>query len=194
MSIVRFLLPLVLASATCRAGNPIFEPVEPVIFDVVPTDYRLPTNVQPTNYNISLVTYVDINAADLNFTFEGTSIISLEARRSTNKITFHAKELNIQSTELEYETTEKGKPIMKFIRITHVSQDKQRDFVHLTLAKYIPLPEIKKYTLTLTYKGKINDQLRGFYRSSYLDNHKRRWAIKLSLKSLKIKKKTCNQL
>lgn len=170
----RYLLPLILALATCWASNSIFDDVPPRLFqetsDKSP-DFRLPTNIKPIHYDITLRPVFN-TSDDTNFTFTGTSIIILEVINLTesnnNKIVFHAKDLNIKNSSVFmvdgvgplFNETE--------IQVKEIIRDEipERDFVTLVLEDNII--EGTQVILTLNFDGKLNQKdLRGFYKSSY---------------------------
>lgn len=161
MSTTRFLLPLILALATCWASNPIFDDVPPRFvketLDDLP-NFRLPKDIRPVAYDITLAPV--FNTSDNNnFTFTGRSVITLKIVNATNKITFHAKDLDINDLEVI-------DPLSDIpISILEVTKDEQRDFVTLVLET--PLNAGFPLTLVLNFTGELNNELRGFYRSSY---------------------------
>ncbi|KAL6262279.1 hypothetical protein P5V15_007374 [Pogonomyrmex californicus] len=162
---MRFLLPLTLALATCWASDPITEDVPPQPMQKVSENYRLPDDVEPTAYNIKLETFLD-EPKEKSFTFEGVSVIDLTIKKNTNTITFHAMELNIRDIKLTQE--DKKKPL---ITLKNMTIDKEKDFVTLNFENTLS-NTMKDVKLTITYTGKINDELRGFYKSSYQDKDK----------------------
>ncbi|XP_039306340.1 aminopeptidase N-like [Solenopsis invicta] len=90
---MRFLLPLMLAVAACWASSPPFEIDPPQAIEEILDDYKLPTNVIPTAYNITLDPIFDSDNETLKFTFRGKSVITLNITEETNIIKFHAKGL-----------------------------------------------------------------------------------------------------
>lgn len=193
MSIMRFLLPLVLVLATCWAGDPIFEEVQPLTFDHIPTGYRLPNSgVEPINYDISLQPYFETAPKGKEkFSFDGTVKITLkrDTTTKTNSITLHAADLTIIEATLQYEIigepyliqenpkgnpkenpkeNPKPDPKLKELKAT-IKYDKERDFIILSFEEDIPSSvETENYYLTLNYTGTLkHEDLYGFYRSSY---------------------------
>jgi len=162
---MRYLLPLILVLATCWAGIPIPESVNPQPIPEIQDDYRLPKDVIPTNYVIELTPYLDTKD-EKNFTFAGQSEIDLEIKKNNTKtITFHFNELNITEVKLN----SSGKPI----GIISQEIDKQKDFMTLNLKEGLNSTS-KDVKLFLSFTGVLNDNLRGFYRSSYQDGKEKR--------------------
>ncbi|XP_029666932.1 aminopeptidase N-like [Formica exsecta] len=166
---MKYLLPLMLALATCWAGNPLFENVAPELIHEVLDDYRLPDNVVPKNYVIELTPYLDTKD-EKTFTFDGYSKIDLDIKKNTTTITFHAKQLKFKEINLMYKNETEN------ITIADIILNKQKDFVTLVLKEKIT-SDMQDVKLILNYTGVLkNDELRGFYNSSYQNkNNETRW-------------------
>lgn len=161
---MRYLLPLMLVLATCWASNPIFDSVAPELIQEVPDDYRLPKNVVPINYVIELTPYIN-TGDEKNFTFDGKSEIDLQVKENNiTTITFHAKNIKLNSVNLMY--GEKLEPQIKEDTLLEFKEDKHKDFIIVSLPNPINTTT-KNVKLSLNYTGVLNDELRGFYRSSY---------------------------
>ncbi|XP_032684080.1 aminopeptidase N-like [Odontomachus brunneus] len=189
MSIMRFLLPLVLVLATCWARDPIFEEVQPVIFDYTQEiDYKLPpSGVRPTNYEITLQPYFDVKGKE--FSFDGNVNITLDREElETKAITLHyaANLTNIEAV-LQYYSTVEIAPLednelqinttIKRIKPTNITYESHTNFITLNFEDNIPLPSVaENFTLALSYTGTlIHDDLYGFYRSSYGEGDDEEW-------------------
>ncbi|KAL0111142.1 hypothetical protein PUN28_012807 [Cardiocondyla obscurior] len=172
---MKSLLLLMLVLAVCWASKPItFYDVSPKNDQEILDDYKLPDNVIPTSYEIELSPIFESDKEEESFTFKGKSIIQLEILKDTYTITFHAhEELNITNIILTIPSEPKPKdlkPKLSFVP--------QKDFVILTFDEPLKNEEglATIATLTLEYTGKLNDDdLRGFYRSSYQDKKKKKW-------------------
>ncbi|CAH2105873.1 unnamed protein product [Euphydryas editha] len=127
------------------------------------TDVRLPTNIRPDRYYIKLTPYI----FEGNFTFDGEISIIITVKNKTNKITFHGVELTFHRIELYKK--EDGKEI-KIIRKT---EDVPRQFHIITTAESLIAGQ--QYVLNISYTGILNDNLHGFYRSSYEEKKVKRW-------------------
>ncbi len=86
---------------------------------------------------------------------------------ATNKIIFHAKELEIKGADLDLISSNKDEKI-SFNR--DIKYDEQREWFTIVTDKN--LVEGLNYTLLVPYSGKIIDKLVGFYRGSYFENGK----------------------
>ncbi|OAJ43042.1 hypothetical protein BDEG_26427 [Batrachochytrium dendrobatidis JEL423] len=115
----------------------------------------LPTNVKPSHYSLSITPNFE------SFEFAGHVQISLDVKEETSTIVANANELNIKSASIvvvhvKTETTQTAKAI---------TLDKKKETV--TFEFETPLPAGAKVELTVDYTGIHNDQMAGFYRSSY---------------------------
>lgn len=114
--------------------------------------YRLPRHVIPTRYDLRLEP--DLTTA----TFTGQVTISLTVHQPTQTIVLNAVDLVIDSAEVE---KHEGLRIEASIELDHSLQ-------RATLLFRAPIPQ-GTWKLHLSFHGKLNDQLRGFYRSTYKD-------------------------
>lgn len=139
-------------------------PIPDVTDEEEPTiqDVRLPTNVKPEMYFLKLVPYI----YEGNFTFDGEISIILIVRNDTQLLTFHAVDLTFH--DLKVYQKDGG----KMLRIVKRTEDVPRQFQILTLSE--TLKSGKRYVLNATYTGILNDNLHGFYRSSYDEKNVKR--------------------
>ena len=115
--------------------------------------YRLPSNVRPTAYRLTLTPDLE------NFTFSGQVSIDVDVAEPTGRILLNAAELQIASASV---TDEYGVSIPA----SGIVLDEKRERASLTFPRAIPRGTA---TLSMEFSGILNDQLRGFYRCSYTD-------------------------
>ncbi|XP_011260493.3 aminopeptidase N-like [Camponotus floridanus] len=117
-------------------------------------DYRLPVSIKPISYEIILVPKLQEN-----FTFEGFVKITAVVQNETDKITLHKGNIQIvnQSVLLENKT----------VNIEHVIYDKNTEKYTLIVSE--TLKKGSQILITFDYNGILNDNMIGFYRSSYFD-------------------------
>ncbi|XP_014370444.2 aminopeptidase N [Papilio machaon] len=139
--------------------------VETTTIEEIPTvtDVRLPLNVKPDTYYLKLTPYI----FEGNFTFDGEISIVVTVKNETKQITFHGVELTYHNIKLLKK--ENGKEI----KILSRTEDVPRQFQILSLEE--PLVVGKQYYLNISYTGILNDNLHGFYRSSYEEKKVKRW-------------------
>lgn len=119
-------------------------------------NYRLPGEVVPESYKIKLTPKLRDD-----FTFEGESTIIVTAKRNTNSITLHSKNIKIHENETIVTVSGIKKNVVHKYEIV-------QDFLILELESAIQ--NNTEVNIFLKYTGKLNDDLRGFYRSSYVEN------------------------
>lgn len=114
--------------------------------------YRLPRQVIPHRYELRLEP--DLTTA----AFSGIATIALTVTQATSTVILNAVDLTISSATL---TGPAGDRLDATIELDQAMQRCQLAFPRL-----IPVGEAY---LSLVFQGKLNDQLRGFYRSTYKD-------------------------
>jgi aminopeptidase N len=117
---------------------------------------RLPTNVTPQHYTLTL----EPNLADATFT--GKEEIDVTLAQPATSITLNAAQITFQSVSV----AANGKN-----QIAKVSEDKAKEQATFQVANEIPAG---KATIKIAYTGILNDQLRGFYLSK---TAKRKYAV-----------------
>ena len=114
--------------------------------------YRLPRHVIPTRYDLRLEP--DLTAA----TFTGRVTMTLTVLQKTQTILLNATDLRITSNGIE---GQQGRTIDAAVEL-EPSLQRARILCHQPLAP-------GEWRLHLSFQGTLNDQLRGFYRSTYKD-------------------------
>ncbi|RVE53196.1 hypothetical protein evm_002029 [Chilo suppressalis] len=132
--------------------------------EVTVTDVRLPNNIKPDRYYLKLTPYI----YEGNFTFDGVISVVVTVKNDTKEVTFHGVELTFDSIKL-FEKAGDGREITVMTK----TEDVPRQFHILKLNE--TLKAGKQYVLNITYTGILNDNLHGFYRSSYEDKNVTRW-------------------
>ncbi|MEE8493802.1 MAG: M1 family metallopeptidase [Nitrospirales bacterium] len=116
--------------------------------------YRLPVHVVPSRYDLRLEP--DLLAR----TFSGQETVTLTVKEPTQDIVLNAAELDITSAKIR-----EGRG--GFLEGT-VATDDALERCRLTFPK--PLHP-GTWLLDFTFQGTLNDKLRGFYRSTYIDEN-----------------------
>ncbi|XP_034249168.1 aminopeptidase N-like [Thrips palmi] len=122
---------------------------------------RLPVSLLPTFYSLTLTPHLSGT-----FTFDGKATISFNAVSATSKIILHSKELTYTKDDCKvYQESDDGTRT-EFASITDLQFDTTLEFATFTLDK--SLEAGSRYILDITkYTGSLNDDMDGFYRSSY---------------------------
>ncbi|HSA60692.1 MAG TPA: M1 family metallopeptidase [Nitrospiraceae bacterium] len=114
--------------------------------------YRLPRHIIPTRYDLRLEP--DLTTA----TFAGRATITLTVKQTTQTVLLNAVDLAVASAVVE------GAGGKRLTATIEMEDSIQR--ARLLLPESV-LPG--EWQLHLSFQGKLNDQLRGFYRSTYKD-------------------------
>src|SRR6185503_3017908 len=112
-------------------------------------DYRLPTSVVPSRYELRLVP--DLDAA----TFAGEETVTVTIREPVSEITLNAAELAIQSVSAR----DAAGAAVEGTATLDEAQERARLLFPSPLAP-------GEWRLTLAFTGVLNDRLHGFYRST----------------------------
>ena len=112
---------------------------------------RLPDGVRPQHYAVTLEP--DLTA----FTFAGSEQVEVMIAEPTSSITLNAAELTISSASVDTQGREG-------LAASEIEYDDARERLTLHFPQTLPAGTA---TLHLDFTGILNDQLRGFYRSSY---------------------------
>ena len=161
---LRFLLPLALVLAIqCQNANAIPFSGLTKYAEVAKekTNYRLPEEVIPKSYKIRLTPKLNGD-----FTFEGESTITVITSKPIKNITLHSRDLTIHEAKTKVLVNGKD-DIFKLHKYDGV-----KDFLILDLTSEIK--ENTRLEINLSYTGKLNDDFRGFYRSSYVEGGKKK--------------------
>lgn len=128
---------------------------EDMNLDEIPSSvdpYRLPRHVIPTRYDLRLEP--DFTTA----TFAGRATITLTVKQATQAILLNAVDLAIASAVVEGST---GQRLTAAIELEDSMQRGRLSFPESV--------QPGEWRLHLSFQGKLNDQLHGFYRSTYKD-------------------------
>ncbi|XP_068162940.1 thyrotropin-releasing hormone-degrading ectoenzyme-like [Antennarius striatus] len=124
---------------------------------------RLPGSARPRHYDLELVVHMD------NFTFSGEVSIELECVNATRVIVLHADRLEVDRVSV---TAEGGTAGRAFSRPGGGAMRIQRHFPYPTNQMYVvvlhrELKPMRLYRLNVSFDAAIEDELLGFFRSSY---------------------------
>ena len=119
---------------------------------MVSDPYRLPRHVIPTHYDLRIEP--DLHA----HSFTGHEMVTLTVIEPTTEVLLNATELDVSAATLSGDGQSP--------RVGTVRMDPEQQRCHITFPSVIP-PGVWK--LGLTFRGTLNDKLRGFYRSTYKD-------------------------
>ena len=113
----------------------------------------VPTNVKPVKYRITLEPSLE------DFTFKGQESVEIEILESTDSITLNSVEIEVQSAQV---SVQDGDALVS----QEITYDEEQETVTFRFGSTLPEGPAK---LDVTFTGELNDRLRGFYRSKYMD-------------------------
>jgi len=122
-------------------------------------NYRLPDNAVPVHYDIELIPHIEED----DFTFDGKSHIIIEIRRATQDISLHALDLMINETATSLISSD----TVTYTPSAH-NYDNETEILTLHFEDELPLGI---YSLNIQFVGILNDDLHGFFRSSYINEN-----------------------
>ncbi|KIJ42373.1 hypothetical protein M422DRAFT_75548 [Sphaerobolus stellatus SS14] len=122
--------------------------------------YRLPTNVKPIHYNITIKT--DLETQE----FQGYTTVDLDVLEDTSSLVFNTTKLNIHDVVVHSEA-------QKSQETQTVNTDFDQKLERAIVQVANPLKKGSKVQLRVWFDGKITDELMGYYTSSYKDNGKK---------------------
>ncbi|CAI6341716.1 unnamed protein product [Periconia digitata] len=120
--------------------------------DITQAREVLPTNVKPLHYNLTLEPEFQ------NFTYKGSVTIDLDVVEDTTSITLNTLDLDVHSAKVESD----GQTVSASPSLTH---DESAQTTKVTFDQTISSGA--KASLTMTFTGTLNDNMAGFYRSSF---------------------------
>ena len=127
-------------------------------------NYRLPRTIMPQNYNITLRPYLLESDGVKRFTFDGEAFITVVTSVETKSLVMHTKNLNYTVQEYWMSTSPSSKSKLSSFEFNPVT-----DKITYTLS--VPLAEKNTYILHFKFTGSMDDDMHGFYRSSYQNNN-----------------------
>lgn len=125
------------------------------------TNFRLPLNIIPERYYLSIQPYL----MPENLKFDGNVEIILECREQTNVIILHIHNLSIAEKEIELQSLKEGNNIKLY------SINFKPEFDFLILKFLDNLKKNYRYRLSINFSGKLRSDCKGFHISSYKENN-----------------------
>ncbi|PCH39551.1 hypothetical protein WOLCODRAFT_29621 [Wolfiporia cocos MD-104 SS10] len=114
-------------------------------------EYRLPTNVKPTHYDLTVRTDLQ------EHTFDGVVKINLDVKSETSTIVFNTSDLTLEDISLQSDA------LGASLAPTETTYNKESERGTLSFAK--ALPTGSKATLRIAFAGKLTGSMMGYYRS-----------------------------
>ncbi|KAI7791924.1 putative thyrotropin-releasing hormone-degrading ectoenzyme, partial [Triplophysa rosa] len=123
---------------------------------------RLPATLRPRHYDLRLSVYMD------NFTFSGEVNIEFECVNSTKFIVLHTDRLEVNKVQVYSDSKKTG--VMRIHRRFY----HQPNQVYV-IALHREMKPLRIYKINITFEAQIENELLGFFRSSYMLYGERRY-------------------
>ncbi|ESK92997.1 leucyl aminopeptidase [Moniliophthora roreri MCA 2997] len=117
------------------------------------SQYRLPTNVKPSHYDLTIRTDLD------KLTFDGFVKISLDVKEETDTIVLNSNGLQLGKAIIYSDALKKSE-----VEIEQSYDDKEKRATFKFPTKF---PAGSKAELQINYSGELKDNMVGYYRSSW---------------------------
>ncbi|XP_055335825.1 aminopeptidase N-like [Paramacrobiotus metropolitanus] len=121
-----------------------------------PRDIRLPLDIFPVHTKLEIRPILSPE-----FKFVGEVDITFICKNATRVLVLHAKDLAVNESAMGF-NAEEGNPVPV---LHNWADDPVRQFWKFTFKENLRVGV--KYNVSLKFQGKLNDDLRGFYRSKY---------------------------
>jgi len=115
---------------------------------------RLPNHISPISYNLTIKPDLE------SFTFSGDETIKIKIRKTTNQITLHSKDIDIETVKIKDDFAKK---------ITYDTKSETATFYFKNKIK------VGNSKLHIAFSGIINEGLRGLYKSKYVLDGKEKY-------------------
>ncbi|KAL5635262.1 hypothetical protein ACGC1H_003079 [Rhizoctonia solani] len=119
-------------------------------------EYRLPTNVRPTHYDLTIQTDLE------SLVFKGFISVDLHVIEETSTITFNSLNLVLHEDSLAVTSDALKSKQTQAVKLADVDTSKERVSVKLST----PLPKGSKAKLRVGYEAKLTGSMKGYYYSS----------------------------
>ncbi|XP_047482307.1 aminopeptidase N-like isoform X1 [Penaeus chinensis] len=150
--------PLNLARTSLATERPMIPttPMSPVKEERI--DVRLPRSVKPLHYKVKLQPLINGN-----FSILGYVEVEVEVLEATSNLTLHIADIVTKNKTIRLAPSDQVQG--PGVGITKHSYDNERQFYIAELGEDLVVGQ--KYVLSMEFEGYLNDQLHGFYRSTY---------------------------
>ncbi|XP_069993736.1 aminopeptidase N isoform X1 [Penaeus vannamei] len=152
--------PLNLARTSLATERPMVPttPMTPASEVKPKIDVRLPRSVKPLHYKVKLQPLINGN-----FSILGYVEVEVEVLEATSNVTLHIADIVTKNETIRLAPSDQVQG--PGIGINKHSYDNERQFYVAELGEELEVG--KKYVLSMDFEGYLNDQLHGFYRSTY---------------------------
>ncbi|XP_049929901.1 aminopeptidase N-like [Epinephelus moara] len=132
--------------------------------------YRLPKNLVPDHYNVTLWPRLTPDETTKLYIFTGQSSVEFTCAEETDLILIHSNKLNYTNFENDIKLTSVSGAKAPSIKSSWLQTVTQYLVIHLDGK----LKKDQKYHLYTEFTGELADDLGGFYRSEYIEDGKKK--------------------
>lgn len=133
-----------------------------------PIDYRLPKNLVPYYYDLTIQPYFKVNQKPEYYI--GIVHIKFTCVNDTNRLVLHMKELKIKNTSLKLKSsTHAGYGQTSNFKWSH---DEERDFFIAEFDQSKSFKANNNYTFSVEFKAHPKNDTIGFFQANILIHHK----------------------
>ena len=126
-------------------------------------NYRLPTNLVPDLYEISIKPYFTVHTVP-NY-YDGSVLITFICKRQTSKIVLHMNRLDIHEKTIQLKSSD-SELITSGFSLNYVQETQ---FLIIDYQNFY-FKENNNYSIRIDFKGYLSNDNAGFYKSFYLDD------------------------
>ncbi|KAL0133266.1 hypothetical protein PUN28_000801 [Cardiocondyla obscurior] len=130
---------------------------------------RLPEGIVPDSYELWIIPFL----WEGNFTFHGEVKILINVTSDTNEVTLHAVDIKLDRNFTNIKEQSQSTTGTSDVKIADQRNDTDKQFYVIKTSS--KLMKDKQYVVHLKFSGNLNDNMRGFYRSSYTVGNQTRW-------------------
>nr|CAD7599193.1 unnamed protein product [Timema genevievae] len=128
-------------------------------------NYRLPETIVPDTYSVKLIPYLEGDV----FTFDGEVLILVNVTTTTNRITLHVNDLEIEDSNVSVRPLDSADNLTLGV----ITRDEPRHFLDISVPAGLTAGQ--QYEVNIQYQGYMRDDMFGFYRSYYYVRGEKRW-------------------
>lgn len=127
--------------------------------------FRLPNNTEPISYRLNVQPFIE--PENNNFTFNGTVLITIRVKITTEELTLNIDGLTIN--QIKVKDTNSSTDIE--VAGNNIVKKNEQLIIQL---KTPGLIADRVYEVEIAYSGKLRNDMSGFYKSSYTDENSKK--------------------
>ncbi|XP_050685905.1 aminopeptidase N-like isoform X1 [Eriocheir sinensis] len=158
LAVIAIIITGAVLGAKAKKKDDEVDPTEP------PTSsFRLPDTLKPLAYQVKLQPFINGN-----FTIDGYVFLEMQVVKPTSVITLHIVDIITHNDTVKVTSRPSPEGPEREIVVSKQEYDPEREFYIATLEEELEVNHL--IDISMSFTGLLNDQLKGFYRSSYLSS------------------------